>query len=34
MDFELSPKVKDLQRQISEFMGEYVYPIEKRSKRR
>ena len=30
MDFELSPKVKDLQRQISDFMNEYVYPIEKK----
>jgi len=30
MDFELSPKVKDLQRQISDFMNENVYPIEKR----
>ena len=34
MDFELSPKVKDLQRQISDFMNEYVYPIEKGSRRR
>ena len=30
MDFELSPRIKDLQRQISDFMNEYVYPIEKR----
>ena len=30
MDFELSPKVKNLQRQISEFMDENVYPIERR----
>src|SRR5581483_7915431 len=29
MDFELSPKVKDYQRQVSEFMDRYVYPIEK-----
>src|SRR6267378_466390 len=29
MDFELSPKVKELQRKVSDFMNEYVYPIEK-----
>jgi len=29
MDFELSPKVKDLQKQVSAFMNEHVYPIEK-----
>lgn len=29
MDFELSPKVKDYQRQIAAFMDQYVYPIEK-----
>ncbi len=29
MDFELSPKVKDLQKKVSTFMSEYVYPIEK-----
>jgi acyl-CoA dehydrogenase len=30
MDFALSPKVNDLQRKVSDFMNEYVYPIEKR----
>ena len=30
MDFELSPKVKELQRKVSDFMNENVYPIEKR----
>ena len=30
MDFELSAKVKNLQRQVSDFMNEHVYPIEKR----
>jgi acyl-CoA dehydrogenase len=29
MDFELSTRVKDLQRQVSDFMNENVYPIEK-----
>jgi acyl-CoA dehydrogenase len=29
MDFALSPKVKELQKQVSQFMNEYVYPIEK-----
>jgi acyl-CoA dehydrogenase len=29
MDFELSPRVKELQRKVSDFMNEYVYPIEK-----
>ena len=29
MDFALSPKVKDLQKQVTDFMNEYVYPIEK-----
>jgi|SwirhisoilCB2_FD_contig_61_8354937_length_1904_multi_2_in_0_out_0_4 acyl-CoA dehydrogenase len=29
MDFELSPKVKELQRKVSDFMNDYVYPIEK-----
>lgn len=29
MDFELSPKVKELQRKVSDFMNEHVYPIEK-----
>jgi acyl-CoA dehydrogenase len=30
MDFALSPKVKDLQKQVSQFMDDHVYPIEKR----
>jgi acyl-CoA dehydrogenase len=30
MDFELSPNVKELQRQVSDFMNGQVYPIEKR----
>src|SRR5260370_38933255 len=30
MDFALSPKVNDLQGKVSDFMNEYVYPIEKR----
>jgi len=29
MDFALSPKVQDLQKQVSQFMNDYVYPIEK-----
>ena len=29
MDFELSPKVKDLQKKVTAFMNENVYPIEK-----
>jgi hypothetical protein len=29
MDFELSPKVQELQRTVSNFMNQYVYPIEK-----
>jgi acyl-CoA dehydrogenase len=29
MDFELSPKVKEFQRKISDFMNQNVYPIEK-----
>jgi acyl-CoA dehydrogenase len=29
MDFELSPKVKELQRKVSDFMNANVYPIEK-----
>jgi acyl-CoA dehydrogenase len=29
MDFELSPKVKDYQRQVAAFMDQHVYPIEK-----
>ncbi len=28
MDFEYSPKVKDLQKRVSAFMDEYVYPNE------
>ena len=30
MDFALSPKVKDLQKKVSAFMNDHVYPIEKR----
>jgi acyl-CoA dehydrogenase len=30
MDFELSPKVKEYQKQVTAFMDQYVYPIEKR----
>src|SRR5258708_13244849 len=30
MDFTLSPKVVQLQKRVSDFMNEYVYPIEKR----
>jgi acyl-CoA dehydrogenase len=29
MDFALSPKVQELQKQVSQFMNDYVYPIEK-----
>ena len=29
MDFELSPKVMDLQKKVTAFMNENVYPIEK-----
>src|SRR5207244_1895013 len=29
MNFELSSKVRDLQRQVSDFMNQFVYPIEK-----
>ncbi|MGA2410307.1 MAG: acyl-CoA dehydrogenase family protein [Candidatus Binataceae bacterium] len=29
MDFALSPKVQGLQKQVSQFMNDYVYPIEK-----
>jgi acyl-CoA dehydrogenase len=28
MDFALSPKVQDLQKKISDFMNQYIYPIE------
>ena len=28
MDFEYSPKVKDLMRRVDEFMQQHVYPIE------
>ena len=28
MDFEYSPKVKDLQKRVSDFMDEYIYPNE------
>src|SRR6202790_340313 len=28
MDFALSPKVHDLQKKVSDFMNQYVYPIE------
>src|ERR1700693_3040759 len=28
MDFALSPKVLDLQKKVSDFMNQYVYPIE------
>jgi acyl-CoA dehydrogenase len=28
MDFSLSPKVQELQKKVSDFMNEYVYPIE------
>ena len=34
MDFTLSPKVEQLQKRVSDFMNEYVYPIEKRVERR
>ena len=30
MDFELSPKVKDLQQRLQAFMDQHVYPNEKR----
>ena len=30
MDFTLSPKVVQLQKRVSDFMNEHVYPIEKR----
>jgi len=30
MDFALSPKVQELQKQVSQFMNDYVYPIEKK----
>ncbi len=30
MDFSLSPKVVQLQKRVSDFMNEHVYPIEKR----
>ena len=30
MDFELSPKVKDLQKRLQAFMDQHVYPNEKR----
>ncbi|HUN59902.1 MAG TPA: acyl-CoA dehydrogenase family protein [Candidatus Binataceae bacterium] len=29
MDFALSPKVQELQKQVSQFMNDHVYPIEK-----
>ena len=29
MDFDFSPKVQDLQKQVSQFMEDYVYPNEK-----
>ena len=29
MDFALSPKVQELQKQVSQFMNDFVYPIEK-----
>jgi acyl-CoA dehydrogenase len=29
MDFALSPKVQELQKQVSQFMNDYIYPIEK-----
>jgi acyl-CoA dehydrogenase len=29
MDFALSPRVQELQKQVSQFMSDYVYPIEK-----
>ena len=28
MDFALSPKVQDLQKQVTDFMKQHVYPIE------
>ena len=28
MDFALSPKVQDLQKKVSDFMNQYVYPSE------
>ena len=30
MDFEVSPKVKDLQKRLLAFMDEQIYPNEKR----
>src|ERR1700719_183836 len=30
MDFALSPKVQDLQKKVTDFMNQYVYPIEHR----
>jgi acyl-CoA dehydrogenase len=29
MDFALPPKVQELQKQVSQFMNDYIYPIEK-----
>ena len=28
MDFDFSPKVQDLRKQVSQFMEDYVYPNE------
>ena len=32
MDFEFSPKVKDLQKRVTAFMEEHVYPNETKYK--